>query len=383
MIGIFIGILFLVYIIYALSIRLTINNTAIYSIVLMVFGVFSIGRLTYAGMDWRWQITSIVGYALGSVAVAKNNDKTFQESVLYALTLAMLLHVCAIFFPLDFISHGINTQTGMSVTRDEEVGIFFGRHTGFTGAPGLLSLFASVGLALGINLIIKEKFWPWCLLAGASLLCGFASGNRSFIFASVTVMILTFLFNVGRNGKRQSLVLVISILAVGIAGYCLYKYTSYGAFMYSRIYEDALEYDIYTRLYSSEVGISDILDVVARSPILGSIEFIPGTTETAIYSGVNWFQPHNSIVWIIGSRGVIAGIFFVAISILAAVNLLRRNSLQQKYPLVYSAFPGSVFLIGFIAGQVVSLSDTMLETGLMLFLLGTGLGSVQAGSEDA
>jgi len=339
--------------------------------------------MIYAGMDWRWQIASVIAFILGTVAIVKYNDRNFHISVLIALTLAMLLHAWAIFFPPAFVIHGINTETGFWVTQDDQLGIFFGRHTGFTAAPGYLSLLASVGFAMGIQLLIIEKKWPWCLLVGASLLCGFASGNRSFLVAIIISIATTIILIGFRRNIKEIRILFALILAVIMISYFLWTQTIYGEYMYSRLIEDVFVEDINTRIYNSEFGNADIGYSILQAPVFGSLELIPGTTSAAVYSGTNWFQPHNSIVWIIGSRGVVAGSLFLGLSLLALVNLYRRDILHRRFPHRHNGLPSSVFIVGFIAGQIVGLFDPMLETGLMLFLLGTGLGSSPMNSKHA
>ena len=338
-------------------------------IMLLWFGIYSITRFILVGAEWRWQIIAFISILLGVVASYRALNKYFQETIICALMFAMIVHSIVIIFMPMTATDGIELPQifGMDISDD----LFVQRAMGFTTAPGFLSLLSIIGLAISIQLMISGRIWPWILLFSSSLFCGISTGNRSFLVGVVVIIIMTIILSKLTLRFVGGAIFIISIIVISMV--YVFSHTIYGTYMYERFIGETFTVDFSNRIYG-EMGIVNVVENIWDSPFLGSADTLPGTNTLAVFVGRDWFMPHNSFIWIIGSRGVIAGVLFIVWNIIAVYNFWKLHQRQRRYNYDFNSLPASLWLIAFIAGQAGCLADPLLETPIMMFLLGMGIG---------
>lgn len=339
-------------------------------ILVLFFGIYSMLRFIYAGAEWRWQLVGMIVFIFGAVSSCHVLDKNFQRSVLYALTLAIFANAIVIIFPPIAVTEGAYWINIMDINTPEDF-IGGGRSLGILGARGMLSLLSVIVLAISIQMIINTRIWAWVFPLITSLFCGFMSGNRSFLFGFIAIIIMTIVLY--KFNFRNILISTTMIFFIIICGYNVWSNTIYGDYMYERFFGDTLFEDLNVRLYS-EHGIVDVIKNLWYNSFFGSVGVIPGTTNLATFVEKKWYQPHNSFIWIMASRGVIAGVLFIVWTIMATYGFWRLHLKQRIYASDFNSLPACVWLVAFVAGQFACIADPLLESPVMIFLLGMGVG---------
>lgn len=334
-----------------------------YGIYIVLFQFLSSIRFIMVGFDWK-VIVQGIPQILGIMAVASFGfNKIFIRHLMIALTIAMLLHALAIYFPSDFIQSGLNAQTAYGVDSH-----LFGRATGFTNAPGSLSGLASVALAMGLVFLCNEKSALWITLVVFSFACGIATGNRSFIMALVaTVLTVPFLLWKNRGGRLNSLI-VLSVL-IAVFSVVMLNTPYYSDRLVSRFAGDILQEDLENRLVG-QAGTIEAFKALRVNPILGSMKYSDEAERPLIFNGENFVTTHNGFAYVFGTRGLIFGGVFVIWMVLAGIGLWRASFPSEDS--TEKMFVQALFA-GFVALHVVSLVESFLEGFLMLMFLTYGL----------
>jgi hypothetical protein len=333
-----------------------------YGALLLCFGFLSFLRYVYAGIDVRVGVQMLPPFIGAAVLTAFGFRSTVIRHLFTALTLAMLLHFVAAFMRVGAIAAGLDVQTSFGADS-----LLWMRATGFTSAPGVLSLLASVGVAIGLIMFVEERRPLWALLTAASFACGVATLNRSFVAGFATV-IFTVPWLALRGRQRLAFTILMPVAAV-LLTMLLLTTTEYVASLTERFTGDDFRSAVEMRL-TGEAGLLRAAGAAAWNPWLGSMRYSPQHQEVLAYDGHSFVMVHNGIAWVLASRGLIVGGMFLFLSLVAAYQLRRVT----KYAAERSDRTlAAALLAGFIAGHAVNLVESFLESFVMLMPVAFGL----------
>lgn len=339
-----------------------------YGLYIAIFMILSMLRYFYAGYN---PAVVIQGFPtlVGAVAITSFGfNQTFIRHLINAFTVAMILHFVSIYVPFGFIASGLDVQTlyGMS-------SYLVGRSSGFTSAPGVLSLYASVGLAIGLVMLSREKRIMWALLIIASLGCGIGTGNRSFIFGlGAIALVLPVLFV---KGHRSLVASGISLGILALAFGLIFFKTTYGERIRARFVGEEIREEIKVRLTGAH-GFIPGIKALTVNPFWGTVKYEHRSGRALVFNGEDFVSPSNGYVAIFATRGAIFGGVFLFWTLLACVRLWRVAS-NADDPM--QRLWASALLAGFMVGQVICLFDALLESFVMLMPLAFGLVSKRLG----
>jgi hypothetical protein len=329
---------------------------------LLIFGFLSLLRFTYAGLDIRVGVQMLPPFIGAAVIAAFGFRSMVIRHLFVALAVAMLLHCAAVFLRIGAIAAGLDVQTQFGATSH-----LWMRATGFTPAPGILSLLASVGVAIGLIMFLEERRWLWGLLVVTSFACGAATLNRSFVAGFATVA-----FTVPWLALRGRQRLAFSILMPAIAlllTLVLLTTTEYVASLTERFTGDDFRSSMEMRL-TGEAGLLRALGAAAWNPLFGSLRYSHEYRQVLAYDGQQFVMVHNGIAWMLASRGVVIGGMFLIVSLAAAQQLRRvtKHAAARSDRTLAAAL-----LAAFIAGHAVNLVESFLESFVMLMPIALGL----------
>ena len=140
-------------------VRFKIHN---YGIALFIFGLASALRFVIAGKSLLTTLPGLLSWYFVVVFIASNNNEWLIRLLLKAFTIAMGLHLVAIFAPIDFIQKGLAEQTSYGITR-YGTNVWTARSTGFNQAPGVLAFLAAQGVFIGAALVQTENKIQWII----------------------------------------------------------------------------------------------------------------------------------------------------------------------------------------------------------------------------
>jgi hypothetical protein len=336
-----------------------------YGIFLLIFFGLSQVRLLLAGFSWEILVQDVPVYLMLVAITVYGFNRTFILHLMKAFTFAMVLHFISIYAGLEFIQRGIDLQTQYGISSS-----LVGRSPGFTQAPGILSLYASVGVAIGLIMFSCERRLLWILLLIASLFCGIGTLNRSFILAvAVFILVLLPIFLKLHHGIIKSVMVFGLIVVISVT--ILMVNSSYTERLSARFSSSKLETDIDTRLNGSS-GLLPIVKAFISSPLIGPLKYNHELGKAVVYVNGEPVSPSNGFASIFISRGFIMGGFFIFWSFLSSLWLWRlSNGVEEPYIRLLA----TALLAGFFIGQIVCLFDALLESSVMMLLLAFGLTS--------
>ncbi|MBU0614331.1 hypothetical protein KJ766_03580 [Patescibacteria group bacterium] len=356
-----VGLLVVILLLISTVLVVPLNRINKYGVYIVIFLVLSMLRFLYAGGDPKVIIQGVPAI-IGIVAITSFGfNMTFIRHLMNAFIVAMMLHSIAIYFPIDFIQIGLDAHTQYGASS-----FLLGRPSGFTVAPGVLALYSSIGLTIGIVMLACEKRINWVILVITSLLCGIGTTNRSFLIAfSICILLIPLLLLKNRQGIFKSLI-IACVIALTATVY--FMNSTYGERITKRFTGPNFQKDISTRLTDNH-GILPSIKAVMGNPFLGSLSFDNPTSQPEVFTGERFVSPSNGYASIFATRGVFFGGLFVFLTLLACKRYWRVfKSPDPRYRLLGSALFG-----GLLVGQVVCIFDALLESYIMLMLLAFGL----------
>lgn len=360
---------FFLFIVLFLSVILLVYSNGLrvnkYGVYLLIFCILSQFVFIISDYSFKILIQSIPTYLILVAITVYGLDITFIHHLIKAFTFAMILHFLSIYSGLDFIQRGIdlNTQYGISSS-------LVGRSSGFTSAPGVLSLYSSIGVAIGMIMISRERRILWILLLVFSFFCGIGTLNRTFIVAvSLFIIVLFPILMTPHYGLIKSMFLscFIALLSVII----IFLNGSYTERIFERFESSTLKTDMDVRMKGTS-GFLPMINAVLKNPLIGPLRYNHDLGKAVVFVNGTPVTPSNGFVAIFASRGVVFGGLFFFWTYLACLRFWRAsNALQEPYMRIFS----TALLGGYLVGQIVCLFDALLENSVMMFLILFGLAS--------
>jgi hypothetical protein len=332
-----------------------------WSIALGAYGAASMLRFLVAGYDWQTILQWIPAYLGAAAAAAFGLDHRFVRRMFNALTVAMVLHAISIYVPLEFVKKGLDVQTAYGPSSD-----LYGRATGFTYAPGLLSLYSSVGFSVGMVMFVSEWKVRWLILVFLSIFCGLGTLNRSFLLGIGTSAFVIPLIWV-RLGRAFKKGVALTVVFGGVLVATLYA-TDYYSMMAERLSRDEMERDLEMR-FIGKAGTIPALQAVVANPLIGSVAFNPEHERPMVFNGQEFVLVHNGFAWTFATRGMVFGLLFYYWALLAVVRLWRETGSTDRRRQICAA----ALLAGYLVGQAVSLVEAFHETFIMLMPVAVGI----------
>ncbi len=332
----------------------------------LTFGALSSVRALAGGVPLSWVVQTIPPYLAGAAAVLSARDPRFLSGIRNGFIFAMFLHACVVAFPGSAINNAIGEQTayGLDSATVGNVEVA-ARATGLLNAPGFLSLYASIGLAISLDI---ARFSPGAasILLLSSIVCGVATGNRSFVIVSAVVVILAAAASaMGRGGAKR--LLAIAGFTAAAAG-VVYS-TIYAEAMQARFDAEVIDRDSEVRLRGTS-GLLDALETAAEHPIVGALAADARGRAVGVWNGREFINPHNNFVWVLSTRGVFAFAAYTWAIFAALHRAWRTRGRTTSLPM-----SSQTLLLALLAGLATCSVEPLGEVGPMLILMGLCLGS--------
>ncbi|MFX0090967.1 MAG: hypothetical protein ACFFBD_04325 [Candidatus Hodarchaeota archaeon] len=299
-------------------------------------------------------------------------NKKYIKYFLLAYTVGMVLNAIVVLDPSGYLRNRISLHTFQGTQYFSVIGDFGYRLTGFHAAPGVMSLFAVIGLSISMVMILtKEKRVKWIILALSSFLCGIMTANRSFIVGICILFIMLILSLLLENGisiKKGLQFFVILILYVSAISYA-WNYTTFGKRMAYRFSQEKLERDIATRTVGNASAIKS-LQALNLNPLFGSLYIVPSSGAVLVWNGKEIIRPHNGVSKILSTRGLVLGLPFLIFITLSIKNLCVCGF--NKFLDTEDRLLARAFFIASVTGNAVCLTDSLIETTPMLMCISYG-----------
>jgi hypothetical protein len=352
------------------------------AIALVLFASATAIRYQIANIKWSIIGPIVMPYLACAVATVMAGNRAFVRGCLVALAAAISVDALTFLFP-QFVAASLDSETAYGVSRYGSADLFAGRATGFHQSPGELVIFAAVTLGIGLGLLWTRHLILSLTLVGASSICLMATVNRSAVLAVaaigvyLTIVALRGSPNAPRNLRRLAPRLVPPLAMVVVVA-TAFAYEPYREAIGERFDERQLATDTQTRM-QGKAGVFDAIPTNLQSAVFGMVALGP-EDSLAVFDGFDYINPHNGIVWLISSRGVIcAGVFLYWL--LSAVRALWRPPTVRE--MLEGNVPRTALLAGITGGLAISLVETALESSAVLTLLGLGLGMGVASPQPA
>jgi hypothetical protein len=331
----------------------------------VVFFLCTIIIRFHAGVPLEYIVQYFPLVFYGSFIYVYTKSNLSSKILVEGLAFCMCLHAASILLPFDFIKEALAHQTAYGYSGDDLIGSR--RATGFFASPGYLSLYAAVGFGIGFTLYIYEKKPVWLVLFLASLVCGFATVNRSFIIA-LGVYLLFLPWFLELSFKKMLGFMIPLLLLIGAAVYVA-EYTSYFDLIEERFSGNLLDSQQNDRL-GGETGILEVMKAIQNYPLAGNMQVKPNDGGVFVWNGTMFVRPHNSILGTLANYGVFIGSIFLILVIVSTRNLVK------KYPFEYDRPLRKAFLAGLILCNVVCLVEPLYETAICLLVVFYGINYV-------
>lgn len=329
------------------------------------FGVASAIRALAGGVPISWVVQTLPPFFAGAGCTLAANDDRFLRGIRNAFVIAMVAHAAVILAPSSSLAASLGEQTAYGMDAGDATGsVSAVRATGLLNAPGFLSLYSAIGLALSLDLARSSPLSATALLL-TSVLCGIATGNRSFLIVSAFVVALAAVASSMSRGGGKGL---LAIVVLGIAASSVAYSTNYEETMHDRFDADIIDRDSDVRLRGAS-GLLDALDVAADHPLVGAFAADSRGRAVGVWSGREFINPHNNFVWVLSTRGVFALCAYVwgIGSALARAWRFRGQTADRS-------IPSQSLLLALVAGLATCSVEPLGEVGPMLIIVGLCLG---------
>ena len=285
---------------------------------------------------------------------------------------ATLINLYAVYDPTNILTSQIAlySQQGSSHYYDE-IGLYNAvRGAGFLVAPAGLTLLGGMALAIGLVMVSYEYKPLWLWLAFSGFACGITAGNRSFIIM-LAVLILVFPIILGVR-RKQVLIWLASMTIICVGVFMLSSKTTYVERMLYRFSENNMQEAVNSRIYGEASSIIILKNMSFRMLAIGDTHFSALTSSMVVKAGQFMIRPHNGIMKILGTRGIVFLVIYCYILLSSARYLWRKSSgfkngqIDYLYRALFAAL---------VMGGVISLFESHLESSLMLLIIGVATGS--------
>jgi hypothetical protein len=341
-----------------------------YTLLIALFCFITIARFFVAGINWKVCTFMILPFLAAIVSVSTANNLKLYKLIINAILIVILANACVIIFPIDFITQGLEQQTDALRSAWTLTSLVGSRAIGLFSAPGFLSLYASISFGIGITLFYYKRSLMGLVLLLSGLFCGISSGNRSFILGVAVAISCLLIISV--RDKTMSFLsmlkgLFILVALFGIAFLVISK-TEYLETIDLRFSQDVISRDVDTRMYG-EFGMISGLNALLDEPLWGALAISPDGRVGA-FDGMYYVQPHNAIVEVLATRGLLMGLIYI----LFCVNSIR--GLYRFLPVCPSEAHHNIagLFVGLVTGLSIAMIEPLGEISLMLVLIGLGLG---------
>ncbi len=289
-------------------------------------------------------------------------DTPFIKNVFIVFSIVMIINVAAIYSPTSLILEGFDKNTGYGYSS-----FLNNRATGFTIAPGVLSLFSSVGLVMGLIVFSQERKIIWFLLIISSLGCGVASGNRTFIIGLLVATILV-PFLIKSNKVKLLYISIVALAAMLIISPSNllddYKYN-----MSERFSQNELQNAIDVR-YTGGSGLLPVLRSAMKHPFFGSIHYDTYKQEIYILDENYRATTSNGLAAMFASMGIMYVSIYIFWTAIAFYRLIRWYRTTNS---IFGKTWALAITIGYFTGHLICIFDGLLLNVLMMIFMSIGV----------